>query len=1742
VNAFSIFGRMSLDDSDYQRGLRSAEGETKKAADRMATDWKKVGEAAQTVGKALSLTLTAPIVAFGATAIRAAADFESSMNKVRGITQATGDDFQRLEALAKDLGASTQFSASQAADAMGFLAMAGFDVDDIMSSLPGVLELAAAGNIDLARAADIASNVLSGFGLEAGEVARVNDVLALASISANTNVEQLGNAFKFVAPVAAALGVSVEESAAAIGIMSDAGIQGEMAGTALRNILGQLAKESDELGINVYDLNGQMLPLADIIEQLEVRGLNTAEAMGEFGQRAGPALQALLSRGSGALRDLTGNLEDAGGTAARLATTNMEGFNGAVLNLRSAIEGLQIAIAQSGLLAFFQGLIERLTGVIRYLSTLNPQLLQVITILAGLAAAVGPVLLVFGTLLLQIPKITAALAVLRTAMLAFTGPVGLFLLAATGVGFLIAKLVGRDSFSESVDKAVEKSKQLSNQLANANDDNSVLSAAMKLADYVGPKNSPARAAFVAFAAEAMNSSDSAVEAFETIKAKAIELGAEIGDFATPSSLVNSVAELANFVGPAGSPARIAFVNFANEIIATSETAQDAFAIIRREAFEAANAVELAQLRTRRAQLAFESTVADFIDDPTERIQSLTGSIADYDREIARLQATMQAARDAGNAADEAAAEISLRAAESARAGIQAALNEANLALENFDPARQRQRSNAAAQQLADIDAKIAALTGSVVENARATDTVTRTVAGTLTPALTGAGDAAGGATEEFNLLTIAGLDAAIAAARLKQRLAETAEERFDLALQIGQLEKMRDAIIAAFSERNIPVPGIVAGIGDIGTAASDATAELNLLSLASIDAAIAAARLGFNLAETKEERLDFSINIAELEALREAMLAAVAPRDITPNIVVTVDDTLQRIAAAHVAYQQSRAQSDREFRRAQEHEAEMQRRAEQDAELTALREQGERLLAAQREYQTSRVQGDREFRRAQEHAAEMQRRAAQQEELTALREQGERLVAAQREYQASRIQGDREFRRAQEHAAEMNRRAELEAEEARRKELEDRERAHVAAMISQSNLLRYARLEASAQARTVAQDDLAFTLSMVERSFGPIQSLDEAWRAFAQYGLTMTADMLMFLQEKFAVVEVSAEDLAQANLDLATANLKAVQAAQRLGEATEDDVNAALVRQAQALIALRGQLDPTTARWAAATDQLADLYDGLRTNETALLDQMSRVQENSLEYAELAAQLERVRALMYELGLVAGSPASGITEVAEGIVTGVEAIKRVIEVLGPALGTFNGHLGTLGVAVVEVANKFPLFGSALEGYSITLNEYGQIIDSSFDPVKAVTAVFLELLNKSESFQALLQMVNERLAPLAERIIEPLVRVLGTLLEAVFPVIEILVNLIEIGLKPFLFIFTNVLGPLLTGLANTIRNVWNAFAAVIPGMKKIKDPKKVDKQGPRVLTVTEGGAQYAGLTIRMDTIAGQEQMLQAAREFERTATTQRDRDLIRAEIERRQSAIASMRGAPDPNTIAAPTPPGGKEPPEVVVPPPAGSIEALRAEATALNAERARTTDPARLAEINNRLFDINLEVRRLEAIGMPRDEVTAPPTTPRAPAGSIAALEEERRALQEQLRVASESEIPELNTRIAALNEEINRLQRLGLGGDLAQEIGETIEKAAFGATPQSVQLAVATPLVEASYRMLDAADVMNRVFGSMMPGSESGFGALPPFTSAIERMTPVLERLLEEGVSVMMGQRGDTGPMSSPTAFLRGV
>jgi TP901 family phage tail tape measure protein len=308
-------------------------------------------------------TVTLPLVAITATAatirgtITATHAFETSMLRVKALTGATGETFERLETQAAFLGETTQFSASQAADAMTFLAQAGLNAEQILGAMPDTLNLAAASQIQLAEAADITTNILAGYGLEVSDLARVNDVLVNAITTTNTSMIELGEAMKTVAPVASQLEIPIEETTAALGLLANAGIKGEAGGTALRNALVRLLDPSaevtetiDRLGLHFTDAQGNVKGFSEIMAELERTGADAGEIVKIFGVRAGPAMLALLEQGSSALDTQTDRLREQG-SAARIAEMQMSGLDGAWKKLKSALEGMFLAIGEKFLKA-----------------------------------------------------------------------------------------------------------------------------------------------------------------------------------------------------------------------------------------------------------------------------------------------------------------------------------------------------------------------------------------------------------------------------------------------------------------------------------------------------------------------------------------------------------------------------------------------------------------------------------------------------------------------------------------------------------------------------------------------------------------------------------------------------------------------------------------------------------------------------------------------------------------------------------------------------------------------------------------------------------------------------------------------------------------------------------------------------------------------------------------------------------------------------------------------------------------------------------------------------------------------------------------------------------------------------------------------------------------------------------------------------------------------------------------------
>ena len=381
----------------------------------MGATMSKVGASMQATGMMMSMALTLPLTLLGGAAAKTFAQFEQGMNKVRAVTglDKVSAEFQQLQEQAEELGRTTVFSAVQASEAMGAFGLAGFKANEILGAMPGALQLAAAGQLAVGDAASITAKIMRGYGLEITEVARMNDVLTKAFTTSNTDLVGLGEAFKMAGPVANVAGLQFEETAAALSLMADAGFQGTMGGTALRGAISRLAgavpavaKQLKNMGIVTLDSNKQLLPMADILKQLETRGLSTGEIMQLFGQRAGPAMAALLERGSDALVTMTKSLEDAGGTAERIARVQLEGLMGQWTLLKSAVEGVKIAMGEQ-LAPALTGLLANLTAFSGYLTNVAlpafaalPTSIQQTTIaVLALAVAFGPLTTIAGVLL-----------------------------------------------------------------------------------------------------------------------------------------------------------------------------------------------------------------------------------------------------------------------------------------------------------------------------------------------------------------------------------------------------------------------------------------------------------------------------------------------------------------------------------------------------------------------------------------------------------------------------------------------------------------------------------------------------------------------------------------------------------------------------------------------------------------------------------------------------------------------------------------------------------------------------------------------------------------------------------------------------------------------------------------------------------------------------------------------------------------------------------------------------------------------------------------------------------------------------------------------------------------------------------------------------------------------------------------------------------------------------------------------
>lgn len=297
--------------------------------------------------------------------------FQAEMARVRAVTGAGARDMEAMTKVARELGATTAFSAAEAASGMAFLGQAGFKTRQILESIPHTLDLAIAGSLDLGRAADIVSNVMTGFRASTAETQRFVDVLAKTAASANTNIEQMGEGMKFVAPVAAALGVDVELTAAAVGKLSDAGLQASLAGTGLRRILTELESPSAKtrqllagVGLTADDVRVSSVGLTRALRTLKNAGVEAGLAFEIFGDRGGPSFEVLVSSLPG-MRELELRLRNSTGAAREMAAVMGDQLLGDFKNLKSAFSELIFVAGDGGVANAFRTATQALTDFLR---------------------------------------------------------------------------------------------------------------------------------------------------------------------------------------------------------------------------------------------------------------------------------------------------------------------------------------------------------------------------------------------------------------------------------------------------------------------------------------------------------------------------------------------------------------------------------------------------------------------------------------------------------------------------------------------------------------------------------------------------------------------------------------------------------------------------------------------------------------------------------------------------------------------------------------------------------------------------------------------------------------------------------------------------------------------------------------------------------------------------------------------------------------------------------------------------------------------------------------------------------------------------------------------------------------------------------------------------------------------------------------------------------------------------------
>lgn len=437
ISAGTIMAYMDLDMSSFNSAIDTACDQLSGfASGGVAGALGSIGAAAETAGRALTMHITGKLLDVGQAALQVGMDFDASMSNVYGLMSSLNLSQEQMDALrdtAREMGATTKFSASEAADAMGYMALAGWDDAQVIAGIPGVLNLAAAANMDLAKASDIVTDTMTPFGMAAERAGEAADVFAYAQANSNTTVEALGEAMKYAAPTADAFGMTLQDTAAVMGVLANAGIKGSQGGTTLNAMLRDMKKNADngriaigKTKVALTNADGSYRSYAAIIRDIDkatssMTASQRDAALGAiFGDESLKGILATLKQGPDALDAMTEGMYACGGAAADMAATMGDNLKGDLAILESGAQDMAIALSD-WLMPAARGVVQGVTDLIGKFNALDDGTKNTIFRIGAMAAAAGPLLLNGGKVLTLLSGVSPLVVGLgAAAALAYT--------------------------------------------------------------------------------------------------------------------------------------------------------------------------------------------------------------------------------------------------------------------------------------------------------------------------------------------------------------------------------------------------------------------------------------------------------------------------------------------------------------------------------------------------------------------------------------------------------------------------------------------------------------------------------------------------------------------------------------------------------------------------------------------------------------------------------------------------------------------------------------------------------------------------------------------------------------------------------------------------------------------------------------------------------------------------------------------------------------------------------------------------------------------------------------------------------------------------------------------------------------------------------------------------------------------------------------------------------------------------